>query len=115
MMMFLFFLFLCFMMIMMNYYLNKFENWTNYLEKSSPYECGFDQHSHPQTPISVQFFLISLIFLLFDIEIVFIIPMVLNFNSLNLIQTIESSFIVILILFGGVILEYLAGSFNWIL
>nr|ANH55759.1 NADH dehydrogenase subunit 3 [Dielis plumipes fossulana] len=110
---FIIFLLTSFTMLIMNYYLNKIESWTIYIEKWSPYECGFDQQSHPKTPVSVQFFLISLIFLIFDIEIVYIIPII---PSLLLIDShsIKVSFIIIIMLYIGVVLEYISGSFNWL-
>nr|QRG31128.1 NADH deshydrogenase subunit 3 [Chrysochares punctatus] len=82
-------------------------------EKSSPFECGFDPQSCSRLPFSLQFFLIGIIFLIFDIEIAILLPMIYamkNSNSLMFMVT-TSTFIMILIL--GIIHEWNQGSLNW--
>nr|YP_009735120.1 NADH dehydrogenase subunit 3 [Acropyga guianensis]QBG38619.1 NADH dehydrogenase subunit 3 [Acropyga guianensis] len=80
-------------------------------EKMSPFECGFDPLTNPRLPFSIQFFLISLIFLIFDIEITLLIPLIYIYN-LNKIM-IFSSFLFLIILMFGLIIEYFEQSIDW--
>nr|YP_010714121.1 NADH dehydrogenase subunit 3 [Menida metallica]WDD39684.1 NADH dehydrogenase subunit 3 [Menida metallica] len=82
-------------------------------ENMSPFECGFDPKSSARTPFSIQFFLIAVLFLIFDIEIAIMLPIILTMK-INLtkmwIMTILS-FIIILIL--GLYHEWNNGVLEW--
>nr|AXZ71061.1 NADH dehydrogenase subunit 3 [Lonchoptera multiseta] len=82
-------------------------------EKSSPFECGFDPKSSSRLPFSLRFFLIAIIFLIFDVEIALILPMVLIFNSSNLFIWSLTSFIFIFILLLGLYHEWNQGALEW--
>jgi len=45
-----------------------------YLEKISPYECGFDPFEDTRTRFDVRFYLIAILFIVFDLEIIFLLP-----------------------------------------
>nr|AVE15679.1 NADH dehydrogenase subunit 3 [Hierodula chinensis] len=82
-------------------------------EKSSPFECGFDPISSSRLPFSLRFFLIGIIFLIFDVEIAFILPMtIIPFLSNMLIWTI-TSMLFIFILTVGLYHEWNQGSLEW--
>nr|YP_009128560.1 NADH dehydrogenase subunit 3 [Formica selysi]AJP76863.1 NADH dehydrogenase subunit 3 [Formica selysi] len=99
------------MMILSLNFLISFKLYKN-REKISPFECGFDPLSKSRMPFSIQFFLISLIFLIFDIEITLLIPLVYMFFSMNKIMLFSSSlFLIILII--GLIIEYMEKSIDW--
>nr|YP_010585945.1 NADH dehydrogenase subunit 3 [Parapsyche difformis]UZZ43681.1 NADH dehydrogenase subunit 3 [Parapsyche difformis] len=82
-------------------------------EKISPFECGFDPKSLTRSPFSMQFFIITIIFLIFDVEISLLLPMILTFNTSNMIMwfSTTSSFIIILIL--GILYEWNQSLLNW--
>lgn len=81
-------------------------------EKNSSFECGFDPISNTRIPFRIQFFLIRLIFLIFDIEITLLIPLIysiLFFNTLIILSFII--FIIILII--RIYIEYSENIIEW--
>lgn len=50
-------------------------------EKMLPYECGLDPQSTPRQRFSIQFYLVAMLFILFDIEVVFLYPWAKIFNE----------------------------------
>nr|YP_010261378.1 NADH dehydrogenase subunit 3 [Homoneura interstincta]UIB40285.1 NADH dehydrogenase subunit 3 [Homoneura interstincta] len=82
-------------------------------EKSSPFECGFDPKSSSRLPFSLRFFLITIIFLIFDVEIALILPMILIINTSNILIWSITSVIFILILLVGLFHEWNQGMLNW--
>nr|QOY24540.1 NADH dehydrogenase subunit 3 [Anabolia furcata] len=85
----------------------------NDMEKISPFECGFDPYSKPRIAFSIHFFLITIIFLIFDVEIAILIPIIMIFcvTDLNKWFIISSFFIIILIL--GLYYEWNQNMLNW--
>nr|YP_010022240.1 NADH dehydrogenase subunit 3 [Neurigona zhejiangensis]QOL12430.1 NADH dehydrogenase subunit 3 [Neurigona zhejiangensis] len=82
-------------------------------EKNSPFECGFDPKSSSRIPFSLQFFLIAIIFLIFDVEIALILPIIVIFNLSNLMVWTLTSIIFIMILLIGLFHEWNQGALNW--
>nr|YP_006493363.1 NADH dehydrogenase subunit 3 [Ahamus yunnanensis]ADK97548.1 NADH dehydrogenase subunit 3 [Ahamus yunnanensis] len=82
-------------------------------EKCSPFECGFDPKSMSRIPFSLHFFLITVIFMIFDIEIALILPMIITFNINNLIIWYKIISIFIIILTLGLYHEWNQNMLNW--
>lgn len=82
-------------------------------EKISPFECGFDPISTNHLPFRVQFFLIRLIFLIFDIEITLLIPLVILLSIKFNLSIIICRIIFFLLLILGLYLEYNEKSIDW--
>nr|YP_010401676.1 NADH dehydrogenase subunit 3 [Symphoromyia crassicornis]UQU69099.1 NADH dehydrogenase subunit 3 [Symphoromyia crassicornis] len=82
-------------------------------EKNSPFECGFDPKSSSRLPFSLRFFLIAIIFLIFDVEIALILPMIMIMTYSNLIMWTSTSIIFIIILLLGLYHEWNQGALKW--
>nr|ASY98240.1 NADH dehydrogenase subunit 3 [Sphodromantis viridis] len=82
-------------------------------EKSSPFECGFDPISSSRLPFSLRFFLIAIIFLIFDVEIALILPMTIIPFSSNMLIWTTTSILFLLILTIGLYHEWNQGSLEW--
>nr|QYB23340.1 NADH dehydrogenase subunit 3 [Oncocera semirubella] len=82
-------------------------------EKCSPFECGFDPKSSARIPFSLHFFLITVIFLIFDVEIALIFPIIPLFKLVNFIFWTKISFFFILILLIGLYHEWNQNMLNW--
>nr|YP_009050381.1 NADH dehydrogenase subunit 3 [Carterocephalus silvicola]AIC09080.1 NADH dehydrogenase subunit 3 [Carterocephalus silvicola] len=82
-------------------------------EKCSPFECGFDPKSSARNPFSLHFFLITMIFLIFDVEIALIFPMIMTFKMVNFIIWTKTSFFFIIMLLIGLYYEWNQNMLNW--
>nr|AXS64829.1 NADH dehydrogenase subunit 3 [Cucujoidea sp. 11 KM-2017] len=82
-------------------------------EKSSPFECGFDPKNSARIPFSMQFFLIAMIFLIFDVEITLILPMIYTMKISNMINYFLIVILFIIILLFGLFHEWNQGALNW--
>nr|ARH54071.1 NADH dehydrogenase subunit 3 [Anthrenus verbasci] len=82
-------------------------------EKSSPFECGFDPKTSARLPFSLQFFLIAVIFLVFDVEITLLIPLITIMKTMNTSNILILSTLFIMILIIGTYHEWNQGALNW--
>nr|UFZ13927.1 NADH dehydrogenase subunit 3 [Protochauliodes sp.] len=82
-------------------------------EKLSPFECGFDPKNSARMMFSLRFFLIAIIFLIFDVEIALLLPFLLIMNLSNLMYWFMTSLIFLLILLIGLYHEWKQGALNW--
>ncbi|ACD81890.2 NADH dehydrogenase subunit 3 (mitochondrion) [Anolis carolinensis] len=82
-------------------------------EKLSPYECGFDPLGNARLPFSLRFFLVAILFLLFDLEIALLLPLpwAINLGSPLQTSTLTSAILVLLTL--GLVYEWLQGGLEW--
>nr|ARH53707.1 NADH dehydrogenase subunit 3 [Anostirus castaneus] len=82
-------------------------------EKSSPFECGFDPKSSARIPFSLQFFLIAVIFLIFDVEITLLLPLIISMKISNMINFTLIASVFLMILLIGLYHEWKQGALNW--
>ncbi|MBC7920151.1 MAG: NADH-quinone oxidoreductase subunit A [Ferruginibacter sp.] len=66
--------------------------------KDDAFECGIESEGNARTPISIKYFLIAILFVLFDVEIIFMYPWAVNFRALGAPGFLE------MILFMGLLL-----------
>nr|QBL02133.1 NADH dehydrogenase subunit 3 [Vombatus ursinus] len=84
-----------------------------YMEKSSPYECGFDPLGSARLPFSLKFFLIAITFLLFDLEIALLLPLPWAVQLSNPNTMLILSYGLILLLTAGLAYEWLQKGLEW--
>lgn len=84
-----------------------------YLEKLSAYECGFEPFEDAREKFKVNFYIVAILFLIFDVEIVYLFPWCLALSYLNIIAFWSMIFFLIL-LAVGFIYEILEGALVWV-
>nr|YP_009948032.1 NADH dehydrogenase subunit 3 [Acanthorhynchus tenuirostris]QOH97200.1 NADH dehydrogenase subunit 3 [Acanthorhynchus tenuirostris] len=82
-------------------------------EKLSPYECGFDPLGSARLPFSVRFFLVAILFLLFDLEIALLLPLPWATQLQSPLTTLAWTSTLILLLTSGLIYEWTQGGLEW--
>nr|UDU84714.1 NADH dehydrogenase subunit 3 [Pyrgopsella youngi] len=83
-------------------------------EKVSPFECGFDPKNTSRIPFSIRFFLIAIVFLIFDIEISILLPLGLISNSIPPITWMATGGTFLLLVTIGLYYEWKESTLNWI-
>nr|BBH37117.1 NADH dehydrogenase subunit 3 [Eviota ocellifer] len=82
-------------------------------EKLSPYECGFDPLGSARLPFSMRFFLVAILFLLFDLEIALLLPLPWADQLPSPDQSFLWAALVLTLLTLGLIYEWLQGGLEW--
>lgn len=82
-------------------------------EKPSAFECGFDPKNSSRIPFSLQFYLIAVIFLIFDVEITLIMPIPILVKIYNINSWIPLILFFIIILILGLYHEWKQGALQW--
>nr|AGA83768.1 NADH dehydrogenase subunit 3 [Prinia superciliaris] len=82
-------------------------------EKLSPYECGFDPLGSARLPFSIRFFLVAILFLLFDLEIALLLPLPWATQLQTPTTTLAWSSALILLLTLGLVYEWTQGGLEW--
>nr|YP_009228065.1 NADH dehydrogenase subunit 3 [Chuanchia labiosa]AIZ96964.1 NADH dehydrogenase subunit 3 [Chuanchia labiosa] len=82
-------------------------------EKLSPYECGFDPLGSARLPFSLRFFLVAILFLLFDLEIALLLPLPWGDQLDNPTETFFWATAVLILLTLGLIYEWAQGGLEW--
>ncbi len=83
-----------------------------FADKMEPFECGESPIVSPKLRFSVKFYLVALIFVIFDIEVVFVYPWAILFKDLGLFGFVEMM-IFLAILTVGLIYVWKRGALEW--
>nr|BAM74753.1 NADH dehydrogenase subunit 3 [Diogenichthys atlanticus] len=82
-------------------------------EKLSPYECGFDPLGSARLPFSLRFFLVAILFLLFDLEIALLLPLPWGDQLTCPLYTFLWASTILALLTLGLIYEWTQGGLEW--
>lgn len=80
--------------------------------KLEPYECGIRPTGDAREPVSVKFYLVAMLFILFDVEAIFLFPWAMVYSELKLFGFVEMM-LYIFILLAGYIYLWKAGALDW--
>jgi NADH-quinone oxidoreductase subunit A len=83
-----------------------------YKAKNSPYECGFDAYEDARMPFDVRFYLVAILFILFDLETAFLVPWAVIFRKLGWMPFFGMGVFLLLLLIGF-IYEWKKGALEW--
>ena len=81
-------------------------------EKLSAYECGFEAFGDSRMEFDVRFYLVAILFIIFDLEIAFLFPWAISLGSIGLLGFC-SMMIFLFILTVGFIYEWKKGALDW--
>jgi NADH-quinone oxidoreductase subunit A len=81
-------------------------------EKNSPYECGFEAFEDTRTKFDVRYYLVAILFIIFDLEIAFLFPWAVVLDKLGM-----TGFVAMVVFLGilvvGFIYEWKKGALEW--
>jgi len=81
-------------------------------EKLSPYECGFEAFENARMKFDVRYYLVAILFILFDLEIAFLFPWAVALNDIGL-----AGFLAMMLFLGilvvGFVYEWMKGALEW--
>ncbi|YP_010576133.1 NADH dehydrogenase subunit 3 (mitochondrion) [Ylistrum balloti] len=86
--------------------------WVRDSEKASPYECGFDPFGSARCPFSVRFYMVAILFLVFEVESLMFFP-VLHAKSVGVATVEFYSWCFLLVLVVGLLYELYRGALEW--
>ena len=81
-------------------------------EKLSAYECGFEPFEDSRMEFDVRFYLVAILFIIFDLEIAFLFPWAISLGSIGILG-FTSMMIFLFILTIGFIYEWKKGALDW--
>ena len=84
----------------------------SFASKTSPYECGFDPFSEARSKFDIRFYLVAILFIIFDLEIAFLFPWAISLGSIGIFG-FASMMLFLFVLTIGFIYEWNKGALEW--
>ncbi len=81
-------------------------------DKNSPFECGFDAFQDTRVKFDVKFYLVAILFIIFDLEIAFLFPWAVSLGNIGLFGFWSMMFF-LLVLTVGFVYEWKKGALEW--
>jgi NADH-quinone oxidoreductase subunit A len=81
-------------------------------EKLSPYECGFEAFEDARMKFDVRYYLVAILFILFDLEIAFLFPWAVSLDAIGFFG-FAAMMIFLAILVVGFVYEWMKGALDW--
>jgi NADH-quinone oxidoreductase subunit A len=81
-------------------------------EKLSPYECGFEAFEDSRMKFDVRYYLVAILFIVFDLEIAFLFPWAVALDSIGLVGLVAMG-VFLLVLVVGFVYEWKKGALEW--
>lgn len=105
--------FICLILVLLLFFLSFFLTPRLYdEEKISIYECGFSPYGDSRVRFEVKFYLVGILFIIFDLELTFLFPWIIIFFELQFFA-MAIMFFFLIVLFIGFIYELTTGSLDW--
>jgi NADH-quinone oxidoreductase subunit A len=81
-------------------------------EKLSPYECGFEAFEDARMKFDVRYYLIAILFIIFDLEVAFLFPWAVVFDKIGMVALVEMALFLSLLVVGFVYI-WKKGALEW--
>ena len=80
--------------------------------KLDPFECGIESQGNARVPFNIKYFLVAILFVLFDVEVIFMYPWAVNFRELGVAGLVEMVVFIVLLMVGFFYIKK-KGAFRW--
>lgn len=90
-----------------------FDSQKEIFEKTTSYECGFEPFGDARNILNIQFYIVAILFIIFDLEVAFLLPWVVVLGNLG-IFSFWLMIVFLIILTVGFVYEWKKGALNWI-
>jgi len=100
------------LLFVVSFFLSSATNTVDF-EKLSTYECGFEPFGDARSFFDIHFYTIGLLFIIFDLEVVFLIPFVVDLENMTFFGYMNMLFFMLIIL-GGFYYEWAIGLLEWL-